>query len=229
MFQKTGIAENSSEYVVEIVRDSAGTIVGVDRERPGRLLDVDHGTYPYVTSSSTIAGGACTGAGLGPNKITAIIGISKAYGDNAVLQDVDLEVNRGDRIAIIMRNYPQWPVPFFAALSIGAIATPMNSWWTGDELEYGLSDSGAKIAVVDSQIYERIREHLDKLPNLEAIHELSLTEWIAGTAGFEEVIDTLGEIEENRLEAARIYSEIVYTYAELLELDGRETEKGEFL
>ena len=38
-------------------------------------------------------------------------------------------VKKGDRVAIIMRNYPQWPVPFFAALSIGAIATPMNSWW----------------------------------------------------------------------------------------------------
>ncbi|WP_303722712.1 adenylosuccinate synthase [Malonomonas rubra] len=45
----------------------------------GSLLDVDHGTYPYVTSSSTVAGGACTGAGLGPNKINAVIGISKAY------------------------------------------------------------------------------------------------------------------------------------------------------
>ena len=45
----------------------------------GSLLDVDHGTYPYVTSSSTIAGGACTGTGVGPRFIDAVIGISKAY------------------------------------------------------------------------------------------------------------------------------------------------------
>ncbi|HKK01487.1 MAG TPA: adenylosuccinate synthase, partial [Desulfuromonadales bacterium] len=45
----------------------------------GSLLDVDHGTYPYVTSSSTTAGGACTGSGVGPRYIDAIIGISKAY------------------------------------------------------------------------------------------------------------------------------------------------------
>lgn len=45
----------------------------------GSLLDVDHGTYPYVTSSSTIAGGACTGAGVGPTQISAVVGISKAY------------------------------------------------------------------------------------------------------------------------------------------------------
>ena len=45
----------------------------------GSLLDVDHGTYPYVTSSSTVAGGACTGVGIGPHLITDVIGISKAY------------------------------------------------------------------------------------------------------------------------------------------------------
>ncbi|MHA7900362.1 MAG: class I adenylate-forming enzyme family protein [Henriciella sp.] len=78
-------------------------------------------------------------------------------------------VEKGDRVAVIMRNYPQWPVPFFAALSIGAIATPMNSWWTGDELEYGLKDSGAKVAVIDPQILDRIRDHLGNLPELEKI------------------------------------------------------------
>ncbi|MGN6732145.1 MAG: adenylosuccinate synthase [Candidatus Binatia bacterium] len=45
----------------------------------GTLLDVDHGTYPYVTSSSTITGGACSGSGVGPQKIQQVIGISKAY------------------------------------------------------------------------------------------------------------------------------------------------------
>jgi adenylosuccinate synthase len=45
----------------------------------GTLLDVDHGTYPYVTSSSTLAGGACTSVGIGPTLISAVIGIAKAY------------------------------------------------------------------------------------------------------------------------------------------------------
>ena len=45
----------------------------------GTLLDIDHGTYPFVTSSSTIAGGACTGVGVGPTAIDRVIGISKAY------------------------------------------------------------------------------------------------------------------------------------------------------
>jgi adenylosuccinate synthase len=45
----------------------------------GTLLDVDHGTYPFVTSSSAIAGGACTGLGVGPTKIAKVIGVVKAY------------------------------------------------------------------------------------------------------------------------------------------------------
>src|SRR6516225_6790145 len=45
----------------------------------GTFLDIDHGTYPYVTSSNTTAGGACTGAGVPPNKIDRIVGAMKAY------------------------------------------------------------------------------------------------------------------------------------------------------
>jgi len=45
----------------------------------GTMLDIDHGTYPFVTSSSSTAGGACTGSGLGPSRIDRVLGISKAY------------------------------------------------------------------------------------------------------------------------------------------------------
>ena len=78
-------------------------------------------------------------------------------------------VKKGDRVAVVMRNYPQWAVAFFGAQVIGAIATPLNSWWTGEELEYGLADSGAKVAVVDPEKLERIREHLPHLPQLQTV------------------------------------------------------------
>jgi adenylosuccinate synthase len=45
----------------------------------GTLLDIDHGTYPFVTSSNAVAGGACTGLGVGPTKITRVLGVVKAY------------------------------------------------------------------------------------------------------------------------------------------------------
>jgi long-chain acyl-CoA synthetase len=79
-------------------------------------------------------------------------------------------VMKGDRIAIIMRNLPEWPVAFYAAGIIGAVATPLNAWWTGPELEYGLVDSGAKICVTDAERLERISEHLVNCPDLERVY-----------------------------------------------------------
>ena len=78
-------------------------------------------------------------------------------------------VKKGDRVALIMRNLPEWPVVFYGATIIGAILTPLNAWWTGPELEYGLIDSGSKIAVVDAERLERISEHLINCPDLECI------------------------------------------------------------
>ena len=60
-------------------------------------------------------------------------------------------VQKGDRVAIAMRNYPEWPVAFFAGASIGAIMVPLNSWWTGEELEYGLEDSGTSVVFTDEE------------------------------------------------------------------------------
>ena len=79
-------------------------------------------------------------------------------------------VGKGDRVAIVMRNIPEWPVAFYAAASIGAIVTPLNAWWTGPELEYGLTDSGAKVAIVDSERLERIAEHLEHCPDLRRVY-----------------------------------------------------------
>jgi steroid-24-oyl-CoA synthetase len=78
-------------------------------------------------------------------------------------------VKKGDRVAIIMRNLPEWPVVFYAAEIIGAIVTPLNAWWTGPELEYGLVDSGASIAFVDAERLERIAEHVVNCPDLKRV------------------------------------------------------------
>jgi len=79
-------------------------------------------------------------------------------------------VKKGDRVAIIMRNLPEWPAIFFGAALAGAIVTPLNAWWTGPELEYGLVDSGSKIAFVDAERLERIAEHLVNCPDLERVY-----------------------------------------------------------
>jgi long-chain acyl-CoA synthetase len=65
-------------------------------------------------------------------------------------------VAKGDRVAIAMRNYPEWAPAFWACQAIGAVAVPLNAWWTGAELEYALRDSGAVVLIADAERYERL-------------------------------------------------------------------------
>ena len=64
----------------------------------GTLLDLDHGTYPYVTSSNPVAGGACVGAGVGPTMIDRVIGVAKAYttrvGEGPFPTELDNEIGQ---------------------------------------------------------------------------------------------------------------------------------------
>lgn len=78
-------------------------------------------------------------------------------------------VVKGDRVAIIMRNLPEWVVAFWAAAAAGAIIVPVNAWWKGSELEYALVDSGSKVAFVDTERLERIRPHLAACRQLAAV------------------------------------------------------------
>ena len=68
-----------------------------------------------------------------------------------------------------MRNLPDWVMAFWATISVGAVAVPLNAWWTGEELAYGLSDSGSRVAFVDEERQQRVAHHLAEVPGLEAL------------------------------------------------------------
>ncbi|MBI1252144.1 MAG: AMP-binding protein [Alphaproteobacteria bacterium] len=72
-------------------------------------------------------------------------------------------VLKGDRVAIGMRNYPDWSVAFWACQSIGAITVSLNAWWTTQELAYALKDSGACALIVDGERLARVRPILDAI------------------------------------------------------------------
>lgn len=65
-------------------------------------------------------------------------------------------IGKGDRIAICMRNYPEWAVAFWSILLLGAIVVPVNSWGTAAEIGYVLNHSGAKIVFADGERLERV-------------------------------------------------------------------------
>ena len=59
-----------------------------------------------------------------------------------------------------MRNLPEWVVAFWSAIAVGGVAVPLNAWWTGDELAYGISDSGAAALFCDPERLARLAPHL---------------------------------------------------------------------
>ena len=63
---------------------------------------------------------------------------------------------KGERVAILSRNNPQWMMAFIGITSVGGVAVPMNAWWTTEELDYGFADSGARIVVADRTRVERL-------------------------------------------------------------------------
>ena len=71
-------------------------------------------------------------------------------------------VKKGDRVAVAMRNYPEWVMSFAAIISVGAVSVSMNSWWVEDEMDFALQDSGAKVLICDQQRFDVAAESCKK-------------------------------------------------------------------
>jgi len=78
-------------------------------------------------------------------------------------------VRHGDRVAISMRNYPEWMIAFMAITSIGGVAVAMNALWQPNELAYGLEDSGSKVLFADEERLERLSRCEKVFPGLAAL------------------------------------------------------------
>ncbi|MBX3627323.1 MAG: acyl--CoA ligase [Rhizobacter sp.] len=87
---------------------------------------------------------------------------------HALLRD---GVKKGDRVAVAMRNLPEWPAAFFGAALTGAIVTPLNAWGQGAELEYALNDSGASVVFLDGERLDRLADgHLANCSALQRVY-----------------------------------------------------------
>ncbi len=100
----------------------------------------------------------------------------------------DYGVEKGDRVAISMRNYPEWILGFMAATSIGAIAVAMNALWQPHEMEYGLKDSGAKLLLADQERLDRLAACEDAPAGLAVIAVRATKPLAAGVRAYEEVM-----------------------------------------
>ncbi len=104
-------------------------------------------------------------------------------------------LRKGDRVAIAMRNLPEWAAAFFGTVVAGGVAVPLNAWWKGPELEYGLEDSGARFAFLDGERFERLA---DRLANCDALVRIFLCRPLGGGRHplVQPLADILGETED---------------------------------
>ncbi len=85
----------------------------------------------------------------------------------AVALSERFQVAKGDRVVLAMRNRPEFVIAFWAVQVLGAVAVPLNAWWTGPELAWAVGDATPKLAVLDGERYQRLRDSgqpLDDLP-----------------------------------------------------------------
>jgi long-chain acyl-CoA synthetase len=78
-------------------------------------------------------------------------------------------IGQHDRVAINMRNYPEWMLAYWAIVSIGAVAVGMNAWWVPEEMRYGLEDSAPKILICDRERLERFEAIRDDFPAMKVV------------------------------------------------------------
>ncbi|WP_395155665.1 class I adenylate-forming enzyme family protein [Ilumatobacter sp.] len=105
-------------------------------------------------------------------------------------------VGSGDRVAVAMRNYPEWVFSYWAIISLGAACVGMNAWWTSDEMKYGLADSSPKVLIADSERIERVAPVLDELRETNPLHVIAVrtpadgkVELPEGATRWEDVVD----------------------------------------
>jgi long-chain acyl-CoA synthetase len=78
-------------------------------------------------------------------------------------------VKPGDRVAIAMRNFPEWMLIYWACLSVGITVVGMNAWWTAEEMAYGLSDSAPKVLFLDAERLARVQERPDMVAGIQLV------------------------------------------------------------
>ena len=99
----------------------------------------------------------------------------------------DSGIRKGDRVALAMRNYPEWSIAFWAVAATGAVVVPLNAWWTGPELAYGLTDSGARLLIADGDRALRLSQELD-LSRLAGLIVARGKNLATGWADFEQLL-----------------------------------------
>lgn len=153
--------------------------------------ELDAPGSPFATHTTTIRGVPAKSYVAAPPTMRAIWETTVVHGDKDYLvyederytyAEVHAQVRKlaaylvangvtpGSRVAIAMRNYPEWVVGYWAGVSVGAAVVGMNAWWTPPEMEYALNDSEPRVLIADDERLERLLQ----MPSQRAMHIIAV-------------------------------------------------------
>ena len=113
-------------------------------------------------------------------------------------------IKKGDKVAFSMRNYPEWINSYIAVTSIGAVAVPLNSWWQGEELDYGLTHSESSVFIGDEERLQRLQGFVEDIPRIAVRCDASK---FTNASNFEDIVspaETFPDVEIDPEEDASI-------------------------
>ncbi len=144
-FTEAGLAVTAPGQIFELVdADVSGVKMQVFKNAPAHLGQVFAGSRGHGDKTFLVYEGETYTFTQAMDQIDALSNLLvNTYG-----------VKKGDRVAVAMRNYPEWVMSFAAIISVGAVSVSMNSWWVEDEIDFALQDSGAKVLICDQQRFD---------------------------------------------------------------------------
>jgi long-chain acyl-CoA synthetase len=113
-----------------------------------------------------------------------IAGLARCLGEEYGLR-------KGDRVAVSMRNYPEWAPVFWATQALGLVLVPLNAWWTAAELRYALADAGARFVVADPERAALLAPHLGELGHFPLIEVRGSGRPAPGVRQWDDLLSTL--------------------------------------
>ena len=153
--------------------------------------ELDAPGSPFATHMTTIRGVPAKSYVAAPPHMRAIWETTAVHGDKDYLvyederysyAEIHAQVRKlaahlvangvapGSRVAIAMRNYPEWVVGYWAGVSVGAAVVGMNAWWTPPEMEYALNDSEPRVLIADDERLERLAQ----MPTQRSMHIIAV-------------------------------------------------------
>jgi long-chain acyl-CoA synthetase len=164
----------------------AGTKAGVlaSPDRAELIARFTSAGQPFELVEQTVSGVPMRVYSSGPKTVREVVLASEGFGDRTfnVYRDErwsyvenarivaglarqlvdEYGLRKGDRVAVAMRNYPEWVPIFCASAVLGVVLVPLNAWWTAPELQYALADADVRLVVADAERAALLGPHLDE-------------------------------------------------------------------